>query len=74
MAKRTVKSKSLGKGGIDQLRALRIKLGWTQREMAKEFGVSPGAIALWEQGDRPIPGPVLKLLLFYEQGLQKKLS
>lgn len=50
-----------------RLLALRKSLGFSQREMAKEFNVSAGAIALWETGDRPISGPVLKLIEIYEE-------
>jgi DNA-binding transcriptional regulator YiaG len=54
-------------GEAARLRLLRKALGWTQRRMAQEFLVSPGAIALWEQSDRHIPGPVLKLIEIYER-------
>jgi len=37
--------------------------------MAQEFGVAPGAIAFWEQGERTVPGPALKLLALYEEEL-----
>ena len=50
-----------------RLKALRIELGLSQRELAKEFYVSPGAIAHWENGNRPISGPVLKLIEIYEK-------
>jgi predicted unusual protein kinase regulating ubiquinone biosynthesis (AarF/ABC1/UbiB family)/DNA-binding XRE family transcriptional regulator len=45
---------------------LRSKLGFSQRELAKEFRVSPGAIGFWESGGRVIPGPVLKLIEAFE--------
>lgn len=54
---------------------LREKLGLSQREFAKEFQVSSGAIACWETGVRAIPGPVLRLMDLYEDSLpsiQKK--
>ena len=43
----------------------------TQREFAKEFQVSQGAVAHWEAGNRTIPGPMLKLIESYELKLQK---
>lgn len=52
-----------------RLLQLREKLGFSQRELAKEFQVSSGAIASWEVGTRPIPGPVLKLIALYEDSL-----
>jgi len=51
--------------------ALRRSLDMTQRDLAKEFMVSPGSIALWENGQRTIPGAVLKLIEIYE-GRAKK--
>ena len=55
----------------DRLKKLRSTLGMNQRAFAKEFLVSQGAIALWETGDRTIPGPVLKLIEIYESRIQK---
>ena len=49
-----------------RLKVLRIQLGLSQRELAMEFYVSSGTVSLWEAGERPIPGPVLKLLEIYE--------
>jgi predicted unusual protein kinase regulating ubiquinone biosynthesis (AarF/ABC1/UbiB family) len=37
--------------------------------MAKEFSVTPGAIAHWESSFRSLPGPVSKLLALYEEEL-----
>ena len=51
---------------------LRDKLGISQRELAKKFGVSPGAVAHWEAGQRDISGPVEKLLEIFEQQLEDK--
>jgi transcriptional regulator with XRE-family HTH domain len=48
---------------------LRQSLGFNQREMAKEFGVTQGAVGLWERGERPVTGPVLKLIEIYEKKL-----
>lgn len=54
-----------------KLKRLRAALEMTQRELAKEFRVAPGAIAQWETGDRTIPGPVLLLIEIYESGAVK---
>src|SRR5689334_17125334 len=48
---------------------LRQKLDLSQREIAKEFRVSPGAVGFWESGARPIPGPIIKLIAAYEYHL-----
>ena len=53
---------------------LREALGFSQREMAKEFGVTQGAIGLWERSERPITGPILKLMDIYETRLAKEES
>lgn len=52
-----------------RLQTLRLALGLSQRELAKEFMVSSGAIASWELGANPIPGPVLRLIELYENSL-----
>jgi transcriptional regulator with XRE-family HTH domain len=53
-------------GNARRLHELRKKLGFTQKELADEFYVAPGTIALWELGKREIPGPVRKLIEIYE--------
>lgn len=52
-----------------RLRDLRALLNLSQREMAKHFSVAHGAVALWEGGQRTIPGPVLRLMDIYEENL-----
>src|SRR5689334_1893906 len=56
------------KSGL-RLRKLRDLLGFTQREMAGELAVTHGAIAGWESGKNPMPGPVQKLVSMYEAEL-----
>jgi DNA-binding transcriptional regulator YiaG len=68
---RNQKSKTLRFKEADHLKRLRSSLGMTQRDLAKEFKVSPGTIALWELGNRTLPGPVLKLIEIYELKIQK---
>lgn len=53
----------------ERLRKLRDRLGLTQREMARELGVTSAAVALWETGARAMPGPALRLLSLYEREL-----
>jgi DNA-binding transcriptional regulator YiaG len=57
-----------------RLGALRKAMGLTQREFAKEFLVTHGAVGMWESGERTIPGPVLKLIAIYENRLGVKES
>ncbi len=52
--------------GAKRLQALRRLKGWSQRDMASEFGVSPSAVARWESGTRELQGVALKLLSIYE--------
>ena len=52
-----------------RLKRLRAALGYSQREMADDFGVAHGAIAQWESAKRTVPGPVLKLMYLYEHEL-----
>lgn len=49
----------------NSLLKLRRSLGWSQKQLASEFKVAPGTIALWELGRREIPGPVIKLIEIY---------
>ena len=44
-------------------------MGYSQRQLAREFKVSPGAVSQWESGDRTLPGPVLRLIELYEENL-----
>lgn len=53
---------------------VRDSMGLSQREFAKELGVTPGAVAQWEGRKRSIPGPVLKLLEIYERELGMKIE
>lgn len=60
----------------ERLKKIRNHLGYSQREMADEFMVTSGAIAHWELGRRPIPGPIIRLISIYEEtcGLQERDS
>jgi DNA-binding transcriptional regulator YiaG len=59
-------SKSISKFS-NRVKNLRSALGLTQRELATEFRVSHGAVALWESGARKLSGPITKLVEIYEQ-------
>lgn len=48
---------------------LRHEMGISQRDLAREFGVAPAAIASWETGARTLPGPILRLVEIYENEL-----
>ncbi len=53
-----------------RLQKIREALKMSQREFAQELMVTHGAIGLWEREERSIPGPVLKLMLLYEEKLK----
>ena len=49
-----------------RFKQIRLELGLTQKQLAKLLGVWTNTVALWDRGDKPIPGPVelcMKLLL-----------
>jgi transcriptional regulator with XRE-family HTH domain len=46
-------------------------MGMTLREFAKEIDVGFSTISQWENGTYPIPGPMVKLMDFYEEKLAK---
>jgi transcriptional regulator with XRE-family HTH domain len=69
---RISKTKTSRHEEASRLVTLRSALGMTQRELAKEFMVSPGSIALWEGGQRTIPGSVLKLMDIYDKKTKRK--
>lgn len=68
MAKKfeTEKKNAKKSGFAKRLYDLRKSRDWSQKQIAEEFYVSPGTIALWELGQREIPGPVRKLIELYE--------
>ena len=55
----------------ERLYKLRTSLGMKQSEMAEQFRVTYGAIAMWETGKRPITGPALRLLEIYENPVKE---
>lgn len=47
----------------EKLKLFRMRLGFrTQKELAKEMGVSTGTISQWETNINPVPGMALKLI------------
>jgi DNA-binding transcriptional regulator YiaG len=44
------------------LRAALARLGLSQSEAARRFGVNARTVRRWIVGDRPIPGPVIELI------------
>jgi transcriptional regulator with XRE-family HTH domain len=46
----------------EELKALRIRLGMTQEELAQKIGVARNTITRWEIGLRHIPEPVARLV------------
>jgi transcriptional regulator with XRE-family HTH domain len=45
-----------------EIRALRARFGWRQRQLADYLGITQQAVSLIERGQKP-SGPVLKLLV-----------
>lgn len=45
------------------LKTARKQLGLTQAELAKEFGVSAGAVCRWENGTRSMPNEVFEFIM-----------
>lgn len=45
-----------------ELRALRSRLGMTQKELAEAVGVCSDTVARWERGRHKIPGAVERLV------------
>lgn len=60
----------------EKVREIRVSLGLTQVELAKEVGVSQPLVAMWESGDRIPSGPAAIILSQLrnkaEQSNQKK--
>lgn len=46
----------------EEFRWLRTQLGFTQEQLARDIGVTLGAVQKWELGLRPISGPVARLM------------
>lgn len=45
-----------------ELKAARAELGWTQSALASAIGTTLRAVQYYEAGQRPVPGPVQKLV------------
>lgn len=48
----------------DELRAERLRLAFSQSELARELGVHPMTVSKWERGEQAVP-PFLVLALKY---------
>ena len=47
---------------MKSLREHRLKVGWTQAQVAEQLGVQPSAVTMWETGERKPNIIVLKRL------------
>jgi transcriptional regulator with XRE-family HTH domain len=47
-----------------ELRSIRRKLEWTQRQLAEALGVTSNTVARWERDERSISAPVVRLIRF----------
>ncbi len=52
---------------VARLKNLRSIYGWSQKELAEQFRVSPGAVGLWETEERKVSGPVTLLIEIFEE-------
>jgi putative transcriptional regulator len=57
---------------IPEVAPLRLRLGWTQTELARQLGVSQPLVAMWESGDRKPSGPAAILLRQLDKQNPKK--
>ncbi len=53
---------------------LQQQLGVSPCELAEEFGVSYGALAMWENGERSTPRVALKIIGIYEETIDQELA
>ena len=51
----------------DRIRAIRLRLGWTQREMAEALGVSLRSVYRWEAGEHGLSGSARKMYEMLER-------
>lgn len=58
----------------EQVKEVRVALGLTQVEFAKEVGVSQPLVAMWEGGDRDPSGPAAIVLSQLKEKADKKIS
>ena len=56
-----------------QLRAIRKRLGWTQKEFAEHLGLHPNSLAKQERGEAGIGGAVERLALVLD-GMHRPLA
>lgn len=65
---------SENESSVARLIRLRRQLGLSQREMADELGVTPGALAMWESGKRGLPTTIEKIIGIYEEAIDEELA
>lgn len=70
MASKTKKGKQ-SKDVSERLKLLRETMGWSQSELARQFGVSAAAVNRWESSEIAMSGTALKLLEIYERKATK---
>ncbi len=52
-----------------ELRRIRKRLGWTQKQLAEAVGIAPNALAMQERGEIGISEPVSRLVLLVAGGV-----
>ena len=66
-----IQSASNRKAESQRLKKFRAKHGLTVRDLAREFNCAASSISQWENDERTLPGPILKLIAIYEAGRVK---
>ena len=54
-----------------EIKSLRKKLDWTQRQLSTELDVAMSTIYRWESGESEPKGPALKLLTMLKEKAEK---
>ncbi len=57
---------------VERMLKIRQENGWSQKDLARELRVTPGAVGLWESRARSVSGPVTLLIEIFEERIEKE--